>query len=303
MSIFYNIIYIQKGKGKNKKNNRLKTYKERMTDSVNDKNMKNEVEKNEVEKTKVEKTEVEKTEVEKTIRLPKFPKGNLGAVIGPSYAACQKNSNLRKLPSLRKNVITKAWGTYNLHKKKENITTEDPKTPYIELKVDEEGVFAVVKGDSDIMVKLTMFQLDKYHEEFKEPRRKMFHNFYTVMDHSLIPRLIGRKASTVHNMRTDAVTQVSDEVDVDDLGQLEKSFIKVDSFTPKDLNDFNTMVDDNPRSSFIGYPASEDEQMVKVSVNSFASQEAFQEFVDCLSDVLFETIKEIKDKDIEFSKR
>ena len=134
-------------------------------------------------------------------------------------------------------------------------------------------------------------------------KRKVFHNFYTVMDHSLIPRLIGRKASCVQNMRTDALTQVTDDVGVDDLGLLEKSFIKVDKFTPKDLNDFNQMVDENSRASFIGYPADEEEQMVKVSVNSLASQDAFQEFVDCLSDVLFETIKEIKDKDIEFSKR
>ena len=241
------------------------------------------------------------TTVEKTLRLPNFEADKLGMVIGPSSAACSENKNLRKLPSLRKNVITKSWNSYNLHKKKENITGDDPKTPFVELKVDDAGVFALVKSESEVMMKFTLFHLNKYHENFKPPRKKMFYNFYTVMDHSGIPRLIGRKASRVQAMRTEAVSQLSEENSVEDLQFLEKSYVKVDQFTPKDLGDFTSMVDDNDRASFIGYPAEEGDQMVKISVNSMASRESFEEFVDCLSDVLFSNIREIKDKDSQFS--
>ena len=241
------------------------------------------------------------TVVEKTIRLPKFEADKLGMVIGPSSAACEANKNLRKLPSLRKNVITKSWNSYNLHKKKENLEGGDPKTPLIELKVDDEGVFAIVKSESEVMMKFALFHLGKYHDNFKPPRKKMFHNFYTVMEHSAIPRLIGRKASRVQAIRTDAVSQLSEDIGVEDLQFLEKSFIKVDQFSPKDLADFSSMVDNNDRACFIGYQPEEGDQMVKVSVNSLASKEAFDEFVDCLSDVLFSHIREIKDKDSQFS--
>ena len=104
-------------------------------------------------------------------------------------------------------------------------------------------------------------------------------------------------------MRTEAVSQLSEENSVEDLQFLEKSYVKVDQFTPKDLTDFNSMVEDNDRASFIGYPAEKGEQMVKISVNSLASKESFEEFVDCLSDVLFSNIRDIKDKDAQFSQK
>ena len=243
------------------------------------------------------------TTVEKTLRLPNFEPDKLGMVIGPSSTSCSRNKNLLKLPSLRKNVIAKSWNSYNLHKMKENLTGEDPKTPLVELKVDDEGVFALVKSESEVMMKFTLFHLNKYHENFKPPRKKMFYNFYTVMDHSAIPRLIGRNASRVQTMRTEAVSQLSEENSVEDLQLLEKSYVKVDQFTPKDLTDFNSMVEDNDRASFIGYLAEKGEQMVKISVNSLASKESFEEFVDCLSDVLFSNIRDIKDKDAQFSQK
>lgn len=130
----------------------------------------------------------------------------------------------------------------------------------------------------------------------------MFYNFYTVMDHSSIPRMIGRRASRIQAMRTDAVSQLSEDNSVEDLQALEKSYIKVDQFTPKDLSDFNSMIEGNTRSSFIGYPAEEGEQIVKISVNSLSSKEAFDEFVDCLSDILYSNIQEIKEKDSQFNR-
>tara|TARA_Y100000817_G_scaffold310195_1_gene300429 strand:+ start:880 stop:1668 length:789 start_codon:yes stop_codon:yes gene_type:complete len=243
------------------------------------------------------------TMVEKTIRLPKFDEDKLGLVIGPSSASCQKNHNLRKLPSLRNNVISPAWNAFKLHKEKENLQIDDPKTPLIELKVDDDGVFALVKSESDVMMKFVLFHLGKYHTSFKVPRKKMFYNFYTVLNHSSIPRVIGRQASRILSMRSDAVSQMDEEVSVEELGLLEKSFIKVDQFTPKDLSDFNSMVESNERADFIGYKAEEGDPMVKISVNSLASKEVFEEFVDCFSDVLLDNLREIREKDSEFSEK
>ena len=63
------------------------------------------------------------------------------------------------------------------------------------------------------------------------------------------------------------------------------------------------MVESNERASFIGYKAEEGDPMVKVSVNSMASKEVFEEFVDCFSDVLFDNLREIREKDSEFSEK
>jgi hypothetical protein len=245
---------------------------------------------------------METTSHEKTIRLPKFESDKLGMVIGPSAASCGQNKNLHKLPSIRKNVIMKSWNSYNLHKEKEKLTDKDPKTPLIELKVDDEGVFAIVKSDSMVMMKFALFHLGKYHENFKPALKKMYHNFYTVMNHSAIPRMIGRKASRIQSMRTDAVAALGEDISAENLQLLEKAYVKVDQFSPKDLSDFNSMVDSNDRASFIGYPAEEGEQMVKISVNSLASKESFEEFVECLSDTIFSHLREIKEKDSHFSK-
>ena len=107
------------------------------------------------------------------VRLPKFSNENIGRIIGPSNVACEKNDYLKKLPSLRNSVITPTWRSYKtfkkeldsritaLEKKKETSSSEeeegisqkimelrsrsptkDPKTPYIRLDSDEEGVFA-----------------------------------------------------------------------------------------------------------------------------------------------------------------
>jgi hypothetical protein len=238
---------------------------------------------------------------EKTVRLPNFAQDQIGLIIGPNKVSCQKNQRLNKLPSLRKNVISKAWQNYNLHKEEAKLECDDPKTPYIQISHDDEGVFAVIKSDSEIMMKFALFHLSKYHTEFVAPKKKMFYNLYTTMDHSSIPRLIGRGAATIKSIRTEAVSQMDESVDVDDLSLCEKSFVKVDKCIPRDMTDFKEMISKNDRASFVGWPPEDGEEIVKVSVSSTASKEAFDGFIECITDVIDSHVKDINESSARFS--
>ena len=241
--------------------------------------------------------------MEKTMRLPNFDKEKIGIIVGPSSAACEKNPKLKRLPSLRKNVFTPTWKSFNLHKEKNGHEGEDPNTPYIELKSDEEGVFAVVKSDSDLMLKFVMFHLDKYHQNFKEPVKKMYHNVYTIMDHNDIPRLIGRKASVIKEIRDSAVEQLVEKLDEEELTKIEKAFVKVDKFSPRDTQDFMKMVDENDRASFAGWPPSEEDELIKVSLSCYCENQTMNEFVEYFMDFLTEKVKDINTNTRNFKER
>ena len=241
--------------------------------------------------------------MEKTMRLPNFDAEKIGMIVGPSSAACEKNKSLRRLPSLRKNVITPTWKSFALHKEKNGHEGEDPKTPFIELKSDDEGVFATLKSDSELMLKFAMFHLDKYHQNYKEPSRKLYFNVYSVMDHNDIPRLIGRGASVIKELRDSAVDQLDDRFDEEDLSKLKKTFVKVDKCVPRDMEDFTKMVEENDKAAFAGWGPSDGDEIVKVSLNSLSSQEAFGEFVECFMDLLLEKTRAINEKTKSFKER
>ena len=243
------------------------------------------------------------TTLEKTVRLQKFEKDNIGLVIGPSSKACEEKKHLRNLPSLRKNVITPMWKSYNVYKDESKITQDDPKTPFIQILHDEEGVYAVIKSDSECMMKFALFHLNEYHDTFQVPKKKMVFTAYVSMSHKSIPRLIGRGASTIKAIRTEAVSQMSEDVDPADLSEAEKSFIKVDRFTPRDFDDFKKMVESSDRSSFVGWAGdSADEELVKVFITSYASKDSFDEFVECLVDVLDTHVREINESNTHFER-
>jgi len=242
------------------------------------------------------------TSLEKTIRLPNFERENIGLIVGPSAQACDEKKHLRNLPSLRKNVISRVWRSYNLHKNETKITGDDPKTPYVQLLHDDDGVYAVVKSESECMLKFALFHLDEYHREFKVPKKKMVFTAYVAMSHQSIPRLIGRGASTIKSIRTEAVSQMSEDVDPTDLSEMEKSFIKVDKFIPRDFEDFKNMIESSERASFVGWAGEEEDELVKVFITSHASKEAFDEFIECLVDVLDNHVREINESSARFER-
>ncbi len=240
--------------------------------------------------------------METVMRLPKFDANDIGSIIGPSAKACKEKSFLSKLPSLRNNVITPSWRSYKLYKEENKLEGEDPKTPYIQLDSDEEGVYATIKGDSEQMLKFVQFHLNKYEDSFVKPKKKMVHSFYASMDHSMIPRLIGRGGSGVQSMRTEAVSGMEEEIDVADLAECEKAYLKVDRFTPRDFSDFSSMVEDSEKSSFVGWTPDEEDPLVKVFVTSYASEEAFSDFIASLNDVIADRVKDFKETRREFTK-
>ena len=120
------------------------------------------------------------TTLETTVRLPKFEKDHIGLIVGPSAKTCEEKKHLRNLPSLRKNVITPTWKSYNVYKEDTKITQDDPKTPYIQLLHDDDGVYAVVKSESECMLKFALFHLNEYHDTFKVQKKKMEFNLKKI---------------------------------------------------------------------------------------------------------------------------
>jgi hypothetical protein len=236
------------------------------------------------------------------VRLPKFSPEDIGAIIGPSKAACDKNVNLLKLPSLRKDVIAKSWSSYNLYKKAEKIEGDDPKTPYIRIDKDEAGVFAVITSDSEVMRKFALMHLEKYHDTFIKPKRKMIFTLYATLPHDMTPLLIGRGGSAIKAVKTDAVSQMEESVDPKDLAECEKSYLKVDKFVPRDFDDFAESVNQSDRADFVGWQPEHSEELVKVFVTSFSEKTAFANFIECLSGTLDNHIQDIIQKNQEFSK-
>ena len=239
-----------------------------------------------------------------TIRLPKFSPEDIGAIVGPSKALCDKNDTLRKLPSLRKEVIAKTWSSYKTYKGAEKIEGDDPKTPYIQINRDEEGVFAEITSDNEPMRKFAIMHLNNYQDSFVKPvrkKRKMRFTLYVTLSHDMTPRLIGRQGSTIQTIRTDAVSQMDESVDPKELEQCEKSYLKIDKFVaPKDFDKFCEQVNESEMADFVGWQPESSEDLVKVFVTSFSNSEAFSNFVECLSGTLDSHIQEISKSNKEF---
>ncbi len=234
-------------------------------------------------------------------RLPKFSPEDIGSIIGPGKAACEKNQRLKNLPSMRKEVITKAWSSYNTYKKAEKIEGDDPKTPYVQLDKDEEGVYAKITCDSEPMLKFVQMHLNNYQNSFKKPKQKRVYSLYVSLDHSSIPKIIGRSGSTIRAVKTEAVSEMDESIDPKDLEECEKSYLKVDKFTPRDFEDFKKMVESSDRASFVGWEPESDQELVKVFVTSYAGNTGFDNFIECLSGVLNNQVNEIREKDSQFS--
>jgi len=233
------------------------------------------------------------------MRLPKFDPEDIGAIIGPGRLACEKNNHLNKLPSLRKDVVTRAWSSYNTYAEAEKIEGK-PKTPYIQINKDEDGVFATIKTDSEHMLKFAQLHLGKYQESFKKPRHKMVFTLYATLPHRLVPRLIGRGGSTIQSLRTDAVSKMDEGVDPSDLAECEKSYLKVDKFSPRDFDDFTQMVNTSDRAEFAGWQPDEGEELVKIFVTSFVPKESFSNFIECLTGSITNSVQDIMDSQKDF---
>tara|TARA_Y100001970_G_C14141445_1_gene807317 strand:- start:413 stop:1300 length:888 start_codon:yes stop_codon:yes gene_type:complete len=267
-------------------------------------------------------------------RLPKFSPENIGKIIGPSTAACQKNDKLKKLPSLRNSVITPTWRSYKTFKKdiesqisslekemksspeeterlsekvselRSLLPINGPKTPYIRLDSDDEGVFATIESDSEEMIKFVKFHLNKYQDSFRVPQKMNVYSLYATLSHDSIGAMIGRGGSTRKALVTEAVANMDEDVSPEDLKNCEKSIVKFNPFTPKEsFEDFNEMVKGSEKHEYVGWPPEANDPLVKVHVTNFASSEAFEDFVECLKDSVNQRVTEISRRDNEFSER
>lgn len=243
---------------------------------------------------------MDNTQYSYTMRLPKFDSKDLGIIIGPNKADCEKKTFLAKKPSLRKNVLTKAWTSFDLYKEKEGIEGTVPKL-FILLETDAEGVFATIKTESDKMMKFAQFHLNKYQEEFRVPEKKMVYTFYAAFPHRCIPQLIGRQAATISKMRTGAISNMDEDTDPEQLRRCETSYLKVDPFNLRgEFSEFMESVRSSGRATFVGWPPEEEEEIVKIFVSSIASKEPFDDFIAYLADEIDEVTKGICERQQRF---
>jgi len=224
-----------------------------------------------------------------TIRLPKFSPEDIGAIIGP------------RGQSMKTEVVSKVWASYNLYKDAEKITVDDPRTPFIKIEKDEEGVFATITSDSEVMVKFAKMHLNKYQDSFKKPSQrttvsKKFFSLYAALRHDKVPVLIGRGGSTINAIKSEAICQMDDSVEPRDLALCEKSYLKVSSFNPRDQDDFFKAVESSDKASFVGWAPDQGEELVKISVTSLPENESFIDFVECLNGVISTHINEINER-------
>jgi len=247
-------------------------------------------------------SDAEKVTITRRVELPKFNPEDIASVVGPSMQSCEKNPNLKKLPSLRKEVISKSWRSFKTYDE-ENGGGRNPGKIFVKLvKGDEEDsddqkLYADIQCESEEMYKFIMMHLTKYQDSFKKPVRKNFHTIYAHLPHHLIPLMIGRGGSGVKSLRTGAVSSMDESVDPGDLEKCEKSFLKVETFSPRDFVDFQEHVSKSEKSDFVGWGLTEEDPIVKVSVSSMASILAFKNFIECLLDVLSQKIPEMIEKD------
>lgn len=245
--------------------------------------------------------------VSRKVEMPKFSPEDIPSIIGPSAKVCEEKPHMKKLPSLKKNVITPAWKSFKTYQESlEDDHENKKKNPgkiFVKLgrgmnKDKEEVVLATIECESEEMFKFIMLHLNKYQDSFKKPQRKMFYNIYAQFPQHLIPLLIGSGGSGVRELKNKATEFMDDSFTDEDFEKCEKSFLKVTPFEPRDLDDFLENVD-GERSSFVGDHPTEEEKMIKMSVSSFAKKESFQNFTECLCDVVREKLEEIKDRDRE----
>lgn len=245
--------------------------------------------------------------ISRKVELPKFSPEDIPSIIGPSQKTCDDNPKMKNLPSLKKNVVSPAWKSFKTYQESldddHDNKKKNPGKIFVKLsrgmnKNKEEVVLATVECESEEMFKFIMLHLNKYQDSFKKPQRKMFYNIYAQFPPHLVPLLIGSGGSGVRELKNKATEFMDDSFTDEEVEKCEKSFLKVDSFVPRDQEDFLENVD-GERSSFVGDRPTGEEKMIKISVSSFAKKESFQNFTECLCDVVREKLEEIKDRDQE----
>jgi len=252
-----------------------------------------------------------------TVRLDKFTKHVSWAeldeenqkkkiikFIGPSKKSIERNSNLRKIPSLRNSVIGPSWTNYNTWKKQSNFEGEDPQTVKVNLDSDEEGVYAEITCDSEQMMKLIRHNLMKHEEKLIKMKEKKIMNIYVPFPHEKLGLLIGRGGSGVKALQQEACDQMDEEIEETEYNKCVSAYVKVSSFTPNNsFEDFKNMVENSDRNSFIGWDIEEDQELIKISLSMNISEKAFCNFVECIQGTFGNKINEMKDQLDEFSKR
>lgn len=245
------------------------------------------------------------------VRLPGFGDERVSDIIGPSKSVCEKYPRLKNLCSLRKNVILPTWNMYNLAKKKGKIEGDNPKTPFIALNRDDEGVFAEIKTESPEMMKFVKHNLEKYQKEFKKPEKKFNFTLFSALPKDLIPRLIGRGKSSLDAIRSEAVSQMDEETDVNHLSLFsdeKKTKIWIKPFVVKidEENTFQSWIDyvgKSKKHDVVGWSPEEDDELIKIELTCFAGDMDFKVFEDyayCLGDSFENKIKGLIEKNKEF---
>ena len=243
------------------------------------------------------------------MRLPGFNKDlKISEIIGPSKEMCDKNQRLRKNPSIRKNVILPTWKMYNLGVEKGKIEGEKPKTPLVVLNKDDEGFFAEIKTESEVMLKFVKHNLEKYQKDFKAPEKRFQFSIYSSFPQDCIPRLIGKNKNSLNNVISEAVSQLDEDTDSEVIKVFEdgsKTRIWIKPFSVKgDFDEWMDKVAKSKRQEVTGWEVNQGDEMIKIDVSSMGIElKDFEDFAYCLSDSFDTRIKEILEQNERFNEK
>jgi hypothetical protein len=140
---------------------------------------------------------------------------------------------------IKDQIIKPSWKLFNHFKgsgkiKSDNGSTEEPKESlHVLVSEGGGGVIAKITCHSEEMLKFALKSLNDYIVDFSKPRESSFHyiHFYTIAEHHMIARFIGRGGQNIKAFTRDIGSLLSeDELSRNDLSVSIKPFhIKEDS--------------------------------------------------------------------------
>jgi predicted PilT family ATPase len=171
-----------------------------------------------------------------------------------------------------KGVISKSWNMYDRFQNSPNKVEEEKPKLKIILKPHEQSndIIVTIESQSEIMTKLAQKNLNNYIKFIKQKQVKNNppHEIIIELDHRLIGKLIGKKASNLNNIKSETIDNYLDSVensedDEDSLDTIRINVSELDFKTTQEIIDYSK----SSNKTFLGWqPEPEQEYTEHISI-------------------------------------
>ena len=147
--------------------------------------------------------------------------------------------------SLKKNVYVPTWKMFEAYQDKKEDQSSGKHTLKIMINHDsEQGVFATITSDNDILKKFAIHNLKKYTESsldfFQKKTQRLCHTFYFEFNPDYIPMLVGKKGKYIQFMKDSIVKDYQGKPHTtEDIFSLKKCLIKINN---EDISNYETYI-------------------------------------------------------------